>query len=62
MELIIKGTPQKIAALVLAVQERQGEREECLTLDGKVLAFVRSIQIKRLDYQINGSVAELDIL
>lgn len=56
----------KIAALVLAVQEQQGEREECLTLDGKVLArqvfFVRSIQIKRLDYQINGSVAELDIL
>lgn len=35
MELTIKGTPNEIAALVLAVQER---REERLTVDGKVLA------------------------
>lgn len=38
MELIIKGTPQEIAALVLAVQEQQEKCEIGLTVDGNALA------------------------
>lgn len=50
MELIIKGTPQEIAALVLVVQEQQGEYESSLTVDGNVLARQVSREIVKEAY------------
>lgn len=50
MELIIKGTPQESAALVLVVQEQQGEYESSLTVDGNVLARQVSREIVKEAY------------
>lgn len=58
MEIHITGTPKEIAALVLAVQERQEPMDELIPRLNKVKMANGSIQAKDLSSEVLSEIAQ----